>query len=296
MTKSGKMSVYESVTERILARLDQGIVDWHKPWVSKSGDTPANLITKKNYQGINPLLLSLAGYSSKYWLSYKQALDLGGHVRRNEKGTQIIKWTSVTAEKSKTGKAYGFLRYFTVFNVEQCDGLEGKIPIEISPEDVKPFSPIDTAEAILNGMPNPPKLNHGGNRACYAPLVDTVTLPNQEDFDTAENYYCTAFHEFAHSTGHDSRLKREFGKAFGNELYSKEELIAEMSAAMLCGIAGIVDTTLDNSAAYIEHWKSQLEADPKLIIQAAGKAQKASDYILGTSFEDTPKVEENEEN
>lgn len=284
--KSQRMSVYEVVTSRILSALENGVAPWNKPWNSPDGIPFQNLANGTIYKGINPLLLSLAGFSSPYWVTYKQAGDLGGNVKKGQHGTQIIRWVQIDAKDSKTGKSYGFLKYFTVFNVEQCEGFEDKIPAPIPVEDRKPFSAIDTADAILAGMENPPTLSHGGNRAYYMPANDSVQLPNQEDFIAAENYYSTAFHEFAHATGHESRLAREFGARFGDEKYSKEELIAEMTAAMLCGIAGI-DNTVELSAAYIENWKSKIAADPKLIYQAAKEAQKASDYILG-DFQDSP--------
>lgn len=296
--KTAKMNVYEMVTSRILSALESGTIPWHQPWVSKGGEFHSNLKSKKNYRGINQLLLSMsamaAGYSSPYWLSFKQAKEFGGSVRKGEKGTLVVFYKPVKAEDSKTGNAYLILRYYYVWNVEQCDGLETKIPAPVETPD-KAFSPIETAEAILAGMPNPPTLSYGFNRACYDPVRDAVMLPDREDFDTEENFYSVAFHEFSHSTGHTSRLKREFGKHFGDEKYSDEELIAEFSAAFLCGIAGIENKTLDGSAAYINHWKRQLTADPKLIVKLAGKAQKASDYILGTTW-DTPAETETEEN
>ena len=188
---SQRMSVYEMVTSRILSALESGTIPWHKPWVSKSGEFHSNLKSKKNYRGINQLLLSMSamagGWNSPYWVSFKQAKEMGGSVRKGEKGTLVVFYKPVKKEDSKTGNAYLILRYYYVWNVEQCEGLEGKVPaVE---ESDKTFSPIDTAEAILAGMPNPPKLNHYGDRACYAPLSDTVTLPNPEDLDTAENYY-----------------------------------------------------------------------------------------------------------
>lgn len=295
--KTAKMSVYEMVTSRILSALDSGVIPWHQPWESTSGGFHSNLKSKKNYRGINQLLLSMSamagGWNSPYWLSFKQAKEMGGTVRKGEKGTLVVFYKPVKAEESKTSNGYLILRYYYVWNTDQCDGIDSKIPAPLDPADVKPFSPIETAEAILNGMPNPPSLSYGGDRACYSPPLDAVRLPNREDFETEERFYCTAFHEFAHATGHESRLKREFGTQFGNEKYSNEELIAEFGAAMLCGIAGIDNETLDHSAAYIDHWKKAFEADPKLIVKLAGKGQKAADCILGTTW-DAPKETDTE--
>lgn len=300
--KTAKMNVYEMVTSRILSALESGTIPWHKPWVSKDGEFHSNLKSKKTYRGINQILLSMSAmagnYSSPYWLSFKQAKEFGGSVRKGEKGTLVVFYKPVKKEDSKTGNAYLILRYYYVWNVEQCDGLESKIPATVV-ADEKPFSPIETAEAILAGMPNPPKFSEGGSAAFYDPNSDSVKLPNREDFESEEYFYWAAFHEFSHSTGHKSRLNRWSGESkirFGDEKYSAEELIAEFSAAMLCGIAGIENHTLDNSAAYIDHWKKQFSADPKLVVKLAGKGQRAADCILGTTWDAPAETDTEDEN
>jgi antirestriction protein ArdC len=299
-SKPGKMNVYEIVTDKILDALDKGVVPWQKPWNSRGQGRHANLVSKKAYRGINPLLLDMAAmsgqYSSPWWVSYKQAQSLGGQVRKGEKGTLITFWKVVGKdENKKDDKAYRILRYYLVWNTDQCDGLEGKIPVVDTPAD---FSPVDEAQAILDGMPNPPGVIFGGDRACYAPSSDCVQLPYPEDFVRNNEFYKTAFHEFAHSTGHASRLKRDGIvklDSFGSDQYSEEELIAEITAAFLTAEAGILDDeSVENSAAYIASWRRKLSNDPKLIVKAAGAAQKAADCVLGITW-DKPKVEDNSE-
>lgn len=184
-------------------------------------------------------------------------------------------------------KRIPFLRYYNVFNVAQCDGIE--LPSEetiLSPEP-RP-SPIETAEAIVQGMPKRPEIRTGLDRAFYQPAADFVGMPSVEQFKSGEEYYSTLFHELTHATGHKSRLNRKGvadsegnWSAFGSEPYSKEELCAEMGAAFLCGEAGIVERTVENSASYIASWLQRLKNDSKLVVTAAAQAQKAADYILG---------------
>jgi antirestriction protein ArdC len=168
------------------------------------------------------------------------------------------------------------LKHFTVFNLDQCEGIADPEPAATFEHD-----PIEAGEQIIAGYSGP-EIIHGGGRACYSPELDRVMLPERNRFETAGGYYSTAFHELAHSTGHHSRLARlEPGAAFGSEPYAKEELIAEMSAAFLAAKAGLKDETLEQSAAYIEGWMKAIRKDPKLVIQAASAAQKAANLILG---------------
>jgi len=282
-------SVYNIVTERILTELEKGEVPWRKPWRTLP---PANLISKKPYRGINFFLLSLAGYGSQYWLTYRQAQALGGNVRKGEHGTKIVFWKfdkyeTQTADGETEERKSAFLRYYTVFNLEQTEVLRALLALP-------PARPIESAEAIVSGMPNPPAFEQGF-RASYTPSTDTVTMPSRTAFDSQAEYYSTLFHELTHSTGHATRLAREgFDKPqmFGSESYSREELIAEMGSAMLCGIAGIEQSTVANSAAYLKTWIARLKSDSRLIVSAASAAQKAADYIRGDSAKDSPVVEE----
>ncbi len=293
-SKTETKSAYDLITERILEALDQGIVPWRKSWSLSAGVRPQSIVGRA-YSGINALVLGLSGYSDPRWLTYKKAGELGGNVLKGEKGTPIVFWKKMSREDEneageKVIKPFMMLRYYTVFNVEQCEGLD-VAPFQV--KEVKEFDAIAEAEKIIDGMPNPPSIDHnGGDRAFYIPSLDQVHLPALEDFDSPEEYYSTAFHELGHSTGHESRLNRhemETGIApFGTPTYSKEELAAEFSAAFLCAESGI-ENTVDNSAAYIQGWAKKLRSDKKLVIVAASQGQKAADYILGV-------VKEEEEN
>ena len=278
-------NVYEIVTSRILEQLESGIVPWRKPWRT---DPPCNLITGKEYRGINPFLLAPQGYGSRYWLTFNQANKLGGHIRKGERSSIVTFW-NVGKEKivrdadGKERKSKPFLlRFYRVFNIEQTEGIADKLGLGNAPPRV---ASIDECEAIVNAMPNPPKREQS-DRAWYRPSNDTVGMPSQSLFHSSEEYYSTLFHELTHSTGHSSRIGREGIEdiaAFGSESYSREELIAEMGAAMLCGVTGISPATIPNSAAYLQSWINRLRGDSKLLVSAASAAQKAADYIRNTS-------------
>lgn len=274
------MNVYEIVTESIIKQLESGVAPWRKPWRT---EPPCNLISGKEYRGINPFLLAPQGYGSRYWLTFNQANKLGGHVRKGEHSSIVTFW-NVGEEKTIRDAAGNerksrpfLLRYYRVFNVEQTEGIADKLGLGNSS---RPPS-LEQCEAIVAGMPNPPKREQS-DRAWYRPANDTVGIPSRTAFNSTEEYYSTLFHELAHSTGHSSRVGREGIEqlnTFGSESYSKEELVAEMGAAMLCGITGIEPVTLSNSAAYLKSWIERLRGDSKLIISAASAAQKAADYI-----------------
>jgi len=276
------VKVYEVITDRILESLKQGVVPWRMPW--NKTDAPKNLQSGKPYRGVNVFLLSAMRYGSPYFLTYKQCAARGGQVRKGEKGCPVIFWKvgdSKTVDP-KTGKPgrYFILRYYTVFNVEQCDGIEAPAPTRTD----KVFEPIEECEKIVRAYKTLPHIDHGGDRACYSPSFDRISMPNKEKFEGEEEYYSTLFHELVHSTGHESRLSRDGIMnpiRFASHDYSFEELVAECGAAFLCGHAGIIDHTIDNSAAYIANWASKLRSEPKWIVEAASKASKASDYIMG---------------
>jgi len=278
-------SVYEIVTSRILAELERGEIPWRRPWRTLP---PANLISKKPYRGINVFLLALAGYGSQHWLTFNQAKQLGGNVRKGEHGTKIVFWKfdkfeTETGDGETEERRSAILRYYTVFNLEQTEGLKALLALP-------PAFPIESAEEIVKGMPNPPAFEQDA-RAAYIPSCDTVTMPSRTAFESPAEYYSTLFHELTHSTGHAKRLGREGIEKiqpFGSEDYSKEELVAEMGSAMLCGIAGIEQATISNSAAYLQSWIRRLKADSRLVVSAASAAQKAADYIRGESAKDSP--------
>jgi antirestriction protein ArdC len=278
-------SVYDIVTQQVIQQLEFGVAPWRKPWRTLP---PANLISKKPYRGINVFLLAFAGYGSQYWLTFRQTQVLGGNVRKGEHGTKIVFWKCNTREtESADGeieeRKSAFLRYYTVFNLEQTEGLKALLRLP-------PAFPIESAEEIVKEMPNPPTFAQD-SRPAYIPSRDTVTMPSRAAFETQAEYYSTLFHELTHSTGHAKRLGREGIKKiqpFGSEDYSKEELVAEMGSAMLCGVAGIEQATISNSAAYLNSWIKRLKADSRLVVSAARAAQEAADYIRGESGKDSP--------
>lgn len=279
--------IYNIITDRIIELLEEGVVPWSKCWSSPAGGVPQNFISKKPYRGINAFLLAFAPYQSPYWMTFKQAKDLGGSVKKGEKSTLVVFWKLLKKTEDGEEKSIPLLRYYRIFNLEQCDIPEDKIP---ETQQVEEFDndPLEQCEAVVSQMKDCPEIRHEGFRAYYKPSVDQVTMPEREHFHDSEAYYATLFHELSHSTGHKSRLNRDGIKsisAFGSEDYSKEELIAEMSSSFLCGACGIENSTIERSAAYLQSWLKVLKSDSKMIIQAAGKAQKSADFILGTTFD-----------
>jgi antirestriction protein ArdC len=284
-------NVYRIITERVLALLEQGTIPWQKPWSTSAGDClPRNLASRKPYRGVNVFLLHAMGYGNPYWLTFKQAQALGGNVRKGERATPVVfwKWLDVDehdAQGKPQKERVPMLRYYSVFNATQCDGIPTPLPEGARRE----HTPIETAERIVASMPKRPAIAHGGDRASYSPAFDRVSMPQAETFSTAQHYYSVLFHELTHSTGHESRLNRKGvagsdgeWSAFGSTPYAKEELVAEMGAAFLCGQAGIVERTIDTSAAYVANWLERLRNDNRLVVTAAAQAQKAADYVLGT--------------
>ncbi|MEF3355779.1 zincin-like metallopeptidase domain-containing protein [Paenibacillus sp. GYB006] len=273
-----KKSVYEIVTERILELLAAGVVPWRRPWVVSGA---VNWISQRPYRGINTLLLPPGEYAT-----YKQITEAGGSVK-GAKSQIVVFWRWLEKEDADTGEAekIPMLRYYRVFDIKDCKGIKSKRK-EISFD----HDPIAEAEAIVDGYIDAPPIGFASGRAYYMPSPDRVSVPPIQDYPKAEEYYSTLFHELIHSSGHQSRLNRpgiEEYAAFGDENYSKEELIAEIGAAMLCATCGIDNSTIENSAAYIQSWHRKLKNDPTLIVKAAGQAQKATDYILGTTFDET---------
>ncbi len=281
------IDVYQRITARVLEQLENGTVPWHKPW---SGDdaAPQNLLSRKAYRGINSFLLACMPFDSPFWLTYRQAKQLGGSVRQGEKSTPVVFWKWLDHEDVETGETerIPLLRYYNVFNSTQCELPDGKVP-EQPAGPTNDFEPIERCERVIVKMPSKPVIRHDANAAYYQPNCDSIHLPKRERFDAHEEYYSTAFHELVHATGHASRLNRSGitdVAAFGGQSYSKEELVAEMGAAFLCGHCGIENSTIENSSAYIAGWLRKLRNDKKLVVRAAAAAQKAADYILDRQF------------
>jgi antirestriction protein ArdC len=291
---STKTDTYQIVTDRIIAKLEAGTIPW-KHFASSPLAEPKNLVSKKPYRGINHFLLSGTKYGSEYWLTYKQAQDLGGHVRQGEKSETVVFWKflkyedkdALDGETSSKTKEIPFLRHYALFNVEQCDGIDYA---KLEEQAARETDPIEEAETIVANMPNAPRLVIDQQpRAFYSPSEDFVHMTEGSACVSDSAYYDTLFHELTHATGHKSRLNRMEGDTcwnrFGSKPYASEELVAEMGAAMLCAECGIFQETEDNSAAYIASWLNRLNNDKYVVVHAAGKAQKAADYILGVVAE-----------
>ena len=279
---------YERITERIVTLLEQGTIPWHKPWKVNTG-LPRNLISKKPYRGINVFLLMAMSYESPHWLTFRQAIQLGGNVKKGEKSCPVVFWKQMKTEDKESGepRKAPLLRLYHVFNAAQCEGLKD------APEGI-PMPATKPAE-IVAGMPQPPVVKHGMAQAFYSPTDDCVGMPEPERFESEASYFAALFHELIHATGHEKRLKRASiaeRNGFGSNPYCKEELIAELGSAFLCGYADIVDRTIDNSAAYLEGWLKQFQNDRTLIVYAAAQAQKAADFILGRTFAESEAAHE----
>ncbi len=279
-----KQSVYQIVTEKIISRLERGVVPWRKPWAEARA--PFNLVTKKPYRGINSLLLGMEDYATHAYLSFNQLKEKGGSVLKGEKAHLVVFWSAVLDDQDKTKepKRKTILRYYKVFNVAQCANL----PASMMPGPQMAFDPVDACEEVVYHMPKVPRIEHGGSEAFYSPVHDFVNMPARKFFNSPEGYYATLFHELVHSTGHESRLARKEvmdAQAFGSEAYSKEELVAEMGAGFLGSMTGIAKDDFEANAAYIQSWLRVLKGDPKLVIYAGSQAQKAVDYILGMQLD-----------
>ena len=282
--------VFQYVTEKIIEAVERdGLLPWQKPW--KCSSACAKSYAGQQYRGVNALLTVLSGRPGP-WITYNQARAQGGTVKKGEKGTMITfyKVTEYPNKKdaSKTDKVPLF-RYFTVFSLEQTEGVKdpswlAKEKAQVSPEGAPlPLTPIQSAESIWGSYSDKPEVTDGGQGAWYCPATDKIGMPARDTFKTPEGFYTTLFHEGVHSTGAASRTGRTIGetKRFGSADYSREELVAEIGAAFLCAEAGIAnERTIENSAAYVKNWLERLKADNRLIVQAASAAQKAVDHIL----------------
>lgn len=279
--------VYEIVTGKILESLENGEIPWHKPWkTAYNVRMPHNLVSKKAYRGINVFLLAFAPYDSPYWLTFNQCKKLGGKIRKGEKSRLVVFWKIYNKDvetnegETETQKRF-ILRYYNVFNTEQCEDLDlSKIQNDIDQID---FDSIAECEEIVANMPNCPVIKHDSQRAFYSSLEDYVNMPKPDSFDSKEAYYAAMFHELAHSTLHKDRLNGEEENLLEDHSYSKEELVAEMTSAFLCGVAGIETHIIDNSVAYLQNWSKAFKDNEKLVVEAAQKAQKAADYILNVN-------------
>jgi antirestriction protein ArdC len=286
-SQAPRKDVYSRVTSKIIADLEQGVRPWHKPW--SASNASGNIIRPlrangQPYRGVNVLLLwgeaDAKGYRSPIWMTYKQAATLGAQVRKGEHGSLVVYADKITKTATddaghETEREIRFMKGYTVFNVEQVDALPAHYYAKA--EAPSRFERIPQAEAFFacTGA----RVQHGGNRAFYAPHPDFIQMPPAESFESPESYAATKAHELTHWTAHPSRLARELGKRFGDEAYAAEELIAEMGSAFLCADLGITPETRDDHAAYLDHWLKVLKADSRAIFTAASQAQRAADYL-----------------
>ena len=287
--KPARTDPYQLVTDFILQQLETGVVPWRCPWRRSIG-RPRNFATGREYQGINVLLLGILHYPSPWWMTFRQASERGGFVRKGEHGAFVMKWgrherkvkNGDGSEEKKTGF---FLRSYRVFNACQIDGILFPQP-ETGPQlDVA--QRIERAESIASQMPQRPNREEGRTtQASYRISTDTVNMPEFARFNTPEDYYLTLFHELTHATGHPSRLNRK-GVAdtdgFGGKVYSQEELVAEIGAAFLGAEVQIVRDGHEQSAAYLKGWLEAIRSEDnhRWIVQAASQAGRAADFILG---------------
>lgn len=294
MKKHSKKDVYQIITDLLIDRLEKGAVPWQKPWSAFGPAT--NYISRKPYRGINQFILNSFGHAYPFYLTFKQASGIGGRVKKGSKSIPVTYWNFVYIDKetkqkitlneakrlpAKQVSKSAFLKYYSVFNVADVEGVEFNFPKAVlKPENTV----IENCETMVKNMPLAPGIQHNGNRAYYSPVNDCVNVPELEFFKSSGYYYSVLFHELIHSTGHGKRLARPEImdlQGFGSHEYSKEELTAEMGASYLTGFAGIQSgQTLNNSAAYIQGWLKVLKNDKTFVIEAAGKAQKAADFIL----------------
>ena len=275
--------IYEIITNRFILALENGVAPWKQPWNAAYG-APRNYRSGHVYQGVNAFLLKMVAGEQPFFLTYQQAQELGGQVRKGEKGMPIV-FAKVIKKDKGEGKEEKklYLQYSHVFNVSQIDGIEWKFP-EVPTRE---HTPQQQAEQLLAGYPQGPRLVHAGSEAHYRKATDTVTVPEAALFHTAEDYYLTIFHECIHSTGHAKRLNRaslteEAG--FGSEPYALEELVAELGASYLSAAAGLnLAVTEQGSASYLANWLQALRNDKRLILTAAKLAQRATYHVLGTT-------------
>ena len=275
------MNTYEMITNRIIDKMKTGQAPWRKPWKFQP---PRNLVSKRRYHGINLLLLTLNEFDSPYFVTFHQAKQLGGSIKKGEHGTPIVFWKLLetleksTESKEEKPKVFPYLQYSTVFNLSQTEGIQ-------APTDVpQPLAPLAVCEQIIEGFTEKPEIMHTLEpRAYYQPATDRVHMPNKSSFVSLEAYYATLFHEYVHATGHEKRLNRHAQENtnfdFGSKDYSREELVAELGSAFLCAEARIDNSVFDNNTAYLASWLKVLEGDNKFIIHASAKAGKAVDYI-----------------
>jgi antirestriction protein ArdC len=283
-----RIDPYQLLTDKIISKLESGEIPWKKPWKSVQFGYPKNMISDKTYKGANFFNALFEDRESPHWLTFKQAKDLGGSIRKGESGLPIV-YFQFLEKVDDNGNDYviPLVKKSTVFNIEQCDGIENPTQAQkekFEAENLTEFNPLEHCEKLLESFKDKiaPYENTSHPKAYYRPSSDTINMPMKERFITSEGYYATLFHEIGHSTGHSSRLDRPGiteHAPHGSKKYAKEELVAELTSAFLCSKAGIENDVVDNNAAYIKSWLGALRNDKMLVYDAMKDAFKAIQYL-----------------
>lgn len=280
-------NLYEIVTSKILEALKHGVIPWKKPWHIER-NVPISLTTGKPYRGVNNLLLGVAPFTDHRWLTLRQLSELGGTLGKGERSTLVVFWKfpERTREEEEVRRSAPILRYYKVFNAEQVEGL--KLPELPKPQESTPKDRSQKSELLIQCMQDPPTIRKEGCAAWYKPCQDLIQVPKLEHFNTTDQFYTTLFHELGHATGHAKRLNRSGVTEqihFGSGDYSREELVAELTAAFCAAEVGLDNSFIADSASYIHSWLTVLRNDPKAVVIAAAQAQKATDYIKGVTYQ-----------
>jgi antirestriction protein ArdC len=289
-TSDSKPDIYTRVTDQIVALLEAGTRPWIQPWQTAHGAGPVSRPLRFNlepYSGINILTLWASaisqGFAAPVWMTFRQALELGGHVRKGERGSPVVYANSCKRTETDPGsgeedeRCIPFLKAYTVFNIEQIAGLPDQISAP-TPPPLNPDAPVRKADAFFATIGA--DIRHGGSSACYIPALDRIHMPQFADFRDAECYYATLAHEMTHWTGHNARLNRSFGRErFGDAGYAMEELVAELGAAFLCADLELTLSVRDDHASYIASWLKVLKGDTKAVFTAAAHAQRAAGWL-----------------
>ena len=284
--------VYSKITGKIIADLEQGVRPWMRPWNAEHATGRITRPLRHNgipYKGINVIMLWSAsvvkGYACPLWLTFKQALELGGNVKKGETGELVVYANRITRTETndkgeEAEREIPFLKGYTVFNAEQCEGLPAQYSAAAEPPALTPMQRIEAADRFFAATGA--DIRHGGARAYYAEGPDYVQMPPFETFRDAESHAAVMGHEIVHWTKHDKRLARDMGRVrHGDEGYAREELVAELGSAFLCADLGITPEVREDHAAYIATWLKVLKDDKRFVFSAASQAQRAVDYLHG---------------
>jgi antirestriction protein ArdC len=297
---TSKIDLYQLVTDQIINSLEQGVIPWQRPWAVAG--VPMNLLSKRQYRGINLWLLLLLNYERNFFLTWDQIKASGGSVMAGEKGHIVVFWKQLpkksVEEKDGRQKQVPMLRYYKVFNIAQCRDIPEHL-LPKADETIKEFIPKMECESIIQCMPDAPPIEHKDQKAYYNILTDVINMPKKKSFKSVDSYYSTLFHELVHSTGAEKRLGRKSLTdmvPYGTPSYAMEELVAEMGSAYLSRFAGILPNEIENTVAYLDNWLGVFKKDKRFLITAAGQAQRAVDMVLSSKEEESKEeVDESKE-